>query len=141
MGKKSPANREKLIHRYIKRLYIAGISFVVLGIASILKVIAERTWDVILPSWVDSVGLIVFIAGQVLVYTSPLILNVLRQQDEYEFLESKKAKANAYNFLNLGVLIALWLSGLPQMAMFGVLAIVLGMSWIITAKGGANLDV
>jgi len=139
-----PANIEKIVKHETLRLNIAGILLIFAGISLIVFKFAEM-YGLIetvtlgrLSLAIDVLLLLAFIIPSSRAITKKLIKS---SQDEYEYHLDIAAKAKAFNFLNYSVLaIALLFSGAGQ-ATAGLIAILVGISWIMVARGGGRVDV
>jgi len=139
-----PANIEKIVKHETLRLNIAGILLMFVGICLIVFKIVD-SYGLIetvtlgrLSLAIDVLLLLAFIIPSSRAITKKLIKS---SQDEYEYHLDIAAKAKAFNFLNYSVLaIALLFSGAGQ-ATAGLIAILVGISWIMVARGGGRVDV
>ena len=137
-----PANIEKIVKHETLRLNIAGILLIFAGISLIVFKFAEM-YGLIQPialgrfsTAINILLLLAFIIPSSRAITKKLIKS---SQDEYEYHLDIAAKAKAFNFLNYSVLaIALLFSGAGQ-ATAGLIAILVGISWIMVARGAGAL--
>lgn len=135
--------RQKDIDKIVKwestKLLLAGSVLVLLGGVEILLALSEGFYLIKAPSWVNLAGFIVVVLAMVLTYSRPIVQSLIRSsQDEYEYHVNIAAKAKAYDFFVPGAMAALFFS--PGVGVNGLLAVVLGISLIITARGGGHLD-
>jgi len=135
---------EKIVKRETIKLTIAGSLLTLFGIGTVVLAIAEsyKLLDPIASGRLVGFGVVVGIVALVIASSRSITKAFIRSsQDEYEYKLNIESRAKAYTLLNYGVLVTIfWVGGMGRGAI-RFLAIVLGISWIITARGGGQIDV
>lgn len=137
-------NIEKIVKRETIKLIVAGCLFMLVGTGMMVLEIA-RVYGFIeaIPLGRLSMfgNVIIFMALAIASSRSITKTLIKSSQDEYEYQLDVASKARAYTFLNYSVLItALILGGAGQLTI-GLLIMIIGISWIIIARGGGHVDV
>ncbi len=135
---------DRIIKRETTKLFVGGSLFIISGAISIAVALAEAytLLDPILLSRMIWFGFMICFLALVIVSGRSITRALMRtSQDEYQYRLNIEARSQAYTVLNYGVLFAIMMIAGTGRGAMGFLAIVLGISWIITARGGGRVDV
>ena len=107
--------------------------------------VVQSITDAAVPSWLTFFFGALFFAVLLLFISKSRRMSKynLAPRDEFEIAENYRAKDRAFNFLSTGIfLMFLFLSadGIKAQTVMGVLAVLLGQSWLLLVRKGGRLD-
>lgn len=135
---------EKIVNRETLKLTIAGCLLILAGIGIVTFEIAKiykLVEPISLGRFSMAINFIMLLAW--IIPTSRAITKKLikSNQDEYSYHLDVESRAKAYNFLNYSVLLIALLLGGAEMVATGVIVALVGITWIMVARGGGRVNV